>query len=179
MSAKSGAAKQLDMACTGVVLAVDTARISGWAVRHGVALKWSGQLDTLDTDAVDAAVRCALTVSGRDKPVLVLERPWGGQMAVLIALGQARERWLAAWARARLSRGRVVSAWPQTWRPRVLGRGIRGIGRERLAEREMLSARAECRPELQLGADEATAILISRWAVRDSKVAAMHRSKRA
>jgi hypothetical protein len=178
MTAAKKRAKQLDMAFTGVVLAVDTARISGWAIRAGHALRYSGELDTLDPHSLDAAVSKAKVVAigalSTRPPVLVLERAWGGQVSTIVALGQARERWLGAWQRAGLSRSRVVSVYPQQWRPAILGRGIQGIGREELRARELLSAQAECRAGLQLGPDEAAAILISRWAVRSPKVAAKH-----
>lgn len=180
---KRGAPALLDHSCQGVVLAVDTARISGWAVRLQSKLRYSGQLDTLDPAAIDAAVLAALSVSRaaycKRAPVLVLEKPWGGRMATVLALGQARERWLAAWDRAGLSRRRVVSVPPSTWRARVLGHGATRLERDAIREREMLSARAECAAGMQLGADEAAAILISRWAVRAPAVALMHGGKRS
>jgi len=178
MSKRSGAARALDMACDGVVLAVDTASVSGWAIRKGHKLMYSGECHTLGTTALDEVVALAVSVTKVGYPVLVLERPWGGRMHTLIALGQTRERWLAAWEREGLSRKRVVSVVPQVWRASVL-KGAHGTGRESIREREMLSAEAEC-PALrgQLGGDEAAAICMSRWAVRSPKVAALLGGKR-
>lgn len=170
-------------ACAGVVLAVDTARVSGWAIRHAHRLRYSGQLDTYAADNIDLVCELALNISDaaykRRPPVLVLEQPWGGKRGVLVALGMARERWLAAWERAGLSRRRVVSVMPAQWRAVVLGRGAVRLEREEIRLREMVSARAEVAPAHRdrLGADEAAAILISRWAVRAPAVAALHGSK--
>lgn len=173
-------AAQLDLAVRGVVLAVDTARISGWALRLGPKLRYSGEVDTLHPEAVQRVCQLALDLTAAAyltrRPVLVLESPWGGRVNVLVALGQARERWLAAWAAVGMPRARVVSVQPSSWRARVLGRGAVRLDREAIRARERLSAQAEVAPGMRdaIGPDEAAAILISRWAVRAPVVARMH-----
>lgn len=174
---RSPAPAMLAAACQGVVLAVDTARVSGWAIRYAHRLVYSGELDTYNACDIERVCMLAVNITRaaylRRPPVLVLEAPWGGRRGVLVALGMARERWLMAWAHSGVSRRRVVSVMPAQWRSRVLGRGAVRLERDEIRSREMLSARAEVAAHMRdrLGADEAAAILISRWAVRAPAVA--------
>lgn len=173
----------LDSHCDVTVLAVDTARNSGWAIRQSHRLKYSGEIDTLDYEALEQI--CALTFSihctahCRNGPVLVLEKPYGGRHSVIASLGQARERWLMAWARVGLPHARKVLVNPSTWRSRVLERGVHCLPREQVRDHERVSAQAEVRAGIELGPDERAAILISRWAVRAPEVAALCKGGRA
>lgn len=179
MTRKAQALGQLESSVRGAVLAVDTATRSGWAIRVGHRLTHSGESNTLDADGLDRVCALALRVAGEHRvtaPALVLERPWGGLAYTLVALGMARERWLAAWTRAGLSRRRVVSVRPVTWRSRVLGGAAVRMRREEIREREMFAARAEC-PGVDIGPDEAAAVLISRWATRAPAVAKVLRGR--
>lgn len=160
-----------------VVLSVDTATRSGWAVRVAGRLTDSGELDTLDVSEIDYVLHTATRAAehARMPLVLVLERPWGGfqSSTVVAALGAARERWLAAWRRIGGSMGRVVSVHVSTWRARVLGRDGVGKSREivREVERRIAAAELTGSPHAaDLGYDEAAAILISRWAARAPQV---------
>lgn len=149
-----------------VVLAVDTATRSGWALYVSGRLRGSGEVDTRDAgalgdiivDARDRAARGGLPLA------LALESPYGGSPFIVAALGQARERWLQAWRAADGGVDRVVLVQPQTWRARVLPGEWRGASRERVRA-------AEQRVAAQLaghavGGDEAAAILIGRWGAR-------------
>ena len=172
---KKQPAKLLDSTCRVVVLAVDTARVSGWAIRLEHRLKYSGELDTLDAHELDMV--CALTASVsrtaycQHRPILVLEKPWGGRVQTQVALGMARERWLQAWDRAGQSHTRLVSVNPSTWRSRVLMRGAHALPRDEVREHERLSAQAEVGAHITLGEDERTAVLISKWAAFSQPVA--------
>jgi len=162
-------------ALCAVVLGVDTATRSGWAIRDPTRLVWSGECDTHDWGELDAIVRLALDRATllRVPAVLVLERPWGGSLQVLPALGAARERWDVAWSRAGQPRSRRVLVWPATWRARVLARGSHCAKRDVVRAAELAAARNEVSAAhaAQLGADEAAAILIARWATHAPAVA--------
>jgi hypothetical protein len=160
-------------ALPAVVLAVDTARQSGWAVRVRGRHAASGELDTLDAAAVSQVVGWTLRVARRTglAAVLVLEAPWGGRVNVVASLGAARERWLVAWRMAGQSERRVVRVQPRTWRCAVLGRGATGT-RDVIRAREQ---RAACGllglAATEIGGDEAAAVLIGVWAARAEPVA--------
>ncbi len=146
------------------VLAIDTAKRSGWAIYCKGKLQESGEVDTLDEatlsqitrNAVGYAAECGVPI------VLALEAPWGGSVDVVAALGVARERWLRAWRQAEQSPARVVRVMPSTWRGAVLGRGWPGAAREEVRAKEVTVARAFV--GRAVGPDEAPAILIGRWA---------------
>jgi hypothetical protein len=155
------------------VLAVDTARVSGWAVNACGRYVRSGEVDTLVAPVVFTAVGGALQLAAiLDLPsVLVLEKPWGGNSNVVAALGAARERWLAAWrelAGPVGDKGKVVLVQPNTWRCAVLGRSAIGMCREDVRALERQSA--EALVGRQLGPDEAPAVLIGEWGCRAAQV---------
>lgn len=148
-----------------VVLAVDTARISGWALFVVGKRVDSGEVDTLKAHALTSIVEWAVDLAelqARAPVVLVLEAPWGGSATVVAALGAARERWEAAWRKAKQARGRVVRVRPSTWRAAVLGRATVGMPRDQVRALEQHVASALVGKKL--GEDEAPAVLIGRWA---------------
>jgi hypothetical protein len=156
-----------------VVLAIDTASRSGWAIRDCGKLVWSGECDTLDPDELDHVVQ--LANRRRSIPcVLVLEKPYPRRFqAMNEGLGAARERWLAAWQRAGQRRDkRVVKVQPVSWRSRVLGSASVRMKRDEVRAFELTAARMEVGPRIPVGPDEAPAILISRWACRAPEVGA-------
>jgi hypothetical protein len=155
-----------------VVLAVDTATRSGWAIRVAGKLRYSGELDTLDEHELDAVITDALKLThGGAHLVLVLERAWGQRTATLLALGAARERWLAAWRRRGLT-GKYVQVYPSQWRARVLP-GHAHAKREIIRPIELAAAQLEVGSTCNVGPDEAAAILISRWAAHAPQVGAV------
>jgi len=153
-----------------VVLAVDTAALSGWSVRVAGRQAEFGEVDTLDAAAVSHIVRWSIRKAERvGMPlVLVLEAPWGGKPWVLVALGQARERWLCAWRQAEQPKAKVVRVKPNVWRGPVLGRQFANAKRAVVREQEQLIASAMVGEPV--GGDEAAALLIGRWAERAAKV---------
>jgi hypothetical protein len=155
-----------------LVLAVDTAECSGWAASHGQDEYLAfGEADTLDDVALRYIVRWALSCAQqRGLPlVLVLEAAWGGPAWVLLGLGAARERWMAAWRAAGLPRSQVVSVQPAEWRARVLGPHWSRARREQVRPYEQSVAEGVVGRDVS--GDEAPAILIARWALRAAKVA--------
>jgi hypothetical protein len=170
----------LPWAC--VVLGVDTARRSGWAIRSRGALLYSGELDTTYAPRVREVIELAGVIANaaRLPLVLVLERAYGGKAFVLVALGQARERWLGPWVELGYRRTQVVSVLPATWRARVLGRAHAIARRDEVRAVEMQAARRMVAAAMrdELGADEAAAILISQWATYAGEVGAVLGRKR-
>jgi hypothetical protein len=159
------------------VLAVDAARRSGWAISVCGHLQESGELDTLDEALIERIVLNALEYVERvELPlVLVLESPWGGSVAVVSALGAARERWLRAWRKAGQAMTRVVPVTASTWRGPVLGAEWVSAPRDvvRAHERrvaQVIAAANVARRALPVGDDEAPAILIARWASHAARV---------
>ncbi len=153
-----------------VVLAVDTASTSGWAIRKDGRLLYSGELRADDASEIDATLALALRTACGVPTVLVLERAWGRRTATLLALGAARAYWLAGWARAEQSKARIVSVYPASWRARVLGNGMHCARREVVRPVELAAAQAEVGSACVVGEDEAAAILISRWGARAAVV---------
>jgi hypothetical protein len=156
------------------VLAVDTAGRSGWAALAAGSddyLGW-GEVDTLDREAVAYIVRWAgAHADARGLPlVLVLEAPFGGNIAMLIGLGAARERWLSAAREYGLPQRRCVFVQPSEWRSPVLGRRWARAPREEVRPHEQLIASAIVGEPVR--GDEAAAILIAKWGLRAAKVAA-------
>lgn len=158
-----------------VVLAIDTARRSGYAIRVRGRLKWSGEVDTLQPAEVREIVSLACEqAEPRTPAVLVLEKhTFKGRPGMLIGLGQARERWMSAWAEFGQPRSRVVSVLPSVWRGCVLGKAYRSASREACRDAELAAARShETTGHWEhIGPDEAAAILISRWATYAPAVA--------
>lgn len=161
-----------------VTLSVDTASRSGWAIRAAGRLLYSGELDVVDEHELAEVMRAVLQVARLQKmpAVLVLERPWGGHQnsSVVAALGAARAYWLGAWRRAGLPASCVVTVHVSTWRACVLGGAALRLKRDAVRVLEQAAARDELRATSphadELGGDESTAILISRWAARSPQV---------
>jgi hypothetical protein len=156
-----------------VVLAIDTAARSGWAVAAEDKLLAFGEADTLDDEALAEITRWATARAAKlGMPcVLVLEAPWGGPVTTVLALGQARERWLHAWRQGGQSRKRVVSVRPATWRGPVLGRYYVSAPRDVVREQEQLVASAMAGETAR--ADEAPAICIAHWGAHARQVGAV------
>lgn len=155
-----------------VVLAVDTARVSGWSVLARGHLVARGELDTLSDGAIDAVVQRAVDGAAElQLPlVLVLEKPWGGNVHVVTALGAARERWQRAWRSLAIGHlGRVHTVSPSTWRAAVLGPEWARAERDDVRAEEQRAACALFALE-QVGGDEAPALLIGFWASRAGEV---------
>jgi hypothetical protein len=158
-------------------------------VRQSGKLLWSGQCRADDAGELDTVIQAVRDMSRRHQlpVVMVLERAFGHRTNVLLALGAARFAWKSAWKRAGLPATRIVSVYPVTWRaavgckaPRV--KRVKGeprswahIREQRAAQEriELANARTEAAAGCTLGADEAAAILISRWAAHAPDVNAV------
>lgn len=162
-----------------VVLAVDTARVSGWSIWAQGKYAQSGELDTLNEGTLRNVVASAVQLAEVcDVPcVLVLEKPWGGNVTVVAALGAARERWQAAWrSLATGDKSKVVLVAPVTWRARVLGKHTVRMKRDdvRPAEQAMGLQLKGARPGAMVGGiglDEAPAVCIGYWATHAGELA--------
>lgn len=153
------------------VLAIDTARRSGWSIATCGTVRESGEVDTLDEATIDQIVRSALDHAGHPANlplVLVLESAHGGSVNVQAGLGMARERWLRAWRMNEQSPTRVVRVQANTWRAAVLGSYWARQSREVVRPHEVLTA--ESIVKHPCGPDEAPAILIARWASHAARI---------
>lgn len=173
-----------------VVLGVDAAKRSGWAIMSAGVLLESGEANK-DRDAELLRV-CGVALMHAEKRcvpcVLVLERPPnrvhpGRQASVLIGLGAARQAWEMAWRTQGGVRRRVVHVLPVTWR------GALGIvnqaskGGLSTAEHERERAYGHTRKRAltarpawittEFGADEAAAICIAEWGSRAGETGAV------
>lgn len=153
-----------------VVLAVDTAERSGWALYVRGNLEMFGEVDMLNVcrDYIPPWMSpCAdarIYAESEGLPaVLVYERPFRGTTQ-----GQWIGAWKAAWKMEGPARAKNVGVYPATWRARVLGSG--SLERSDARKREALIA-AKLADEI-VRPDEAAAICIGQWAIRCGEVAA-------
>lgn len=154
-----------------VVLAIDTANRSGWALCAAGKQQEFGEADTLDALALQQIVRWAMREAQRlQMPlVLVLEsHPWVGSLRAAQGLSAARERWLVTWRAAELPKTKVVLVTPGEWRRAVLGREWASAPRDEVRQQEQLVAAALVGEDVR--GDEAAAILIARWASHSARV---------
>jgi hypothetical protein len=150
------------------VLAVDTARSSGWCITIGGAYHSSGQCDAFGPAPREICVR---VINLSPKAQLVLERPFGGSTATLVGLGAARGCWESSWREATGGKTlvRCKSVYPQVWRSQLFG------STASFALQERLTAQLVTR-KTDVGADEAAAVCIARWAERELEKNAARKS---
>lgn len=140
------------------VLAVDTAKTSGWCiVTDEGRYFYSGECNAFSADVTDA---CKLVLSHDPKAVLMLEKPSHGNRSQLVGMGAARGAWLSAWQQAGGKKPRDV--FPATWRSQLFGDTAKNPTRERLAA-QVFSKKTG------VGPDEAAAVCIARWASTQKK----------
>jgi hypothetical protein len=153
------------------VLGIDTARISGCAVRVSGRLHASLEANASDPFELAEVVRYAQRTASAGAPLVVIfERSYGGYRSAMIGLGVARGAWNAALTRAGHPKRRIVSVLPTVWRVAVLGRESIGARRAALRAMELRTACAEA-GRSDLGPDEAAAICLSAWAAHSPLVA--------
>lgn len=158
---------------SAVILAIDTATNSGWALfRRGQWLE-SGELQVSQADQIRTVIIAALGY-GRASAIpvcIVLEKPPNtpfhsfASTAKLIA---ARDAWETAWAelaKPERQKNHHVRVYPQTWRSRVLGK----TSGPELPELERSNAMLVTNREP--GPDEAAAVCIGVWACTAGEVA--------
>ena len=148
-----------------VVMSVDTAELSGWAITVCGKLVAYGEIDMLEN--VKAAIAaCAESVRfGADRlpVVMVYEKPFGGTNQ-----GAYVGAWKMAWRAAGGVAKRVVGVYPSTWRARVLGHGAVGAKREQVRAMEVRAASVIA--GRVTGPDESPAIMIGQWGARCGEV---------
>lgn len=155
-----------------VILAVDTAERSGWALWVQGSLHAWGEIDMMGRGGASAADVCAdakgLAADLAPDAVLVYERPFRGTTQ-----GQWIGAWKAAWARELPTPHRMVGVYPATWRARVLGRGLHAAKREvvRPVEQSVATALADAAQPGDIGPDAAAAVCIGYWATHAPEVA--------
>lgn len=139
-----------------VVLAIDTARNSGWCLTADGKYVDSGECDAYG-DAPREVCRRAVELDA--KAELLLETAFGGSLATLRGLGAARGCWLSAWrwATGKKTTARIRSVMPQTWRAALFG-ATAGFALQEKLTAQVFSRKTDPAP------DEAAAICIARWA---------------
>jgi hypothetical protein len=161
-----------------VLLALDTAENSGWALYVRGKLHGFGEVDMLRAEDrgewnADRVCMHAIWEAGYLEKlpcVMVYERPFRGTV---------QGQWIGAWKRAWvLNNGRkaaMVGVYPSSWRARVFGRGNmdRDTARELETRRasgivcdDMTDTSNDVRP------DESAAICIGQWAIHAGEVGA-------
>lgn len=149
-----------------VVLAVDPAATSGWAVHvdgewhTGVAESWRARrLAAYD------GWECARRL---DRPLVIVAETWPGLRGTALAgLGAQWGRWLAELERLDVPEKRIVRVDTGTWRKTVLG--ITRQSGDASKRAAMMRARAVLGHDVT--ADEAEALCIGLFGLRSEKVA--------
>lgn len=155
-----------------VIVSVDAARMSGWAIGIRGKLDESGEHDTerfpeLTLGVIERGVALAKL---HDLPiVLVLEFMWGGRVTATVGCAIACDRWRAAWRACGQARGRMGRVQPKQWRGPVLGSQWAIAKRDEVRPVELAMARGIAGRN-DVGPDEAPAICIHYWACRAPKV---------
>lgn len=159
----------------GVVLGIDPAATSGWAVLappaaqgsvlHGIAKTHDERVHAIAV-AQEVARRLSL-------PLVVVGEKWsqGGVMghAQLAGLNAAWGRWEVALDFAGVTKARRLRTYVQTWHPAVLGKGH---GRAP-NWKAICVAWVRATYGIEVGPDEADAIAIARWGQYAGEVAAL------
>lgn len=152
-----------------VILSIDPgSKCSGWAVYRNGWLIDSGEVDGYESGELRGvcAVATALAEEAGMDAVMVIEKCFsiragrrnGGNRAV----------WGDQWKKAGGQPSRIVRVHVGTWRARVLGNG--GLSQKAARTEESKTANALCGSRAVTGHDEAAAICIGQWAVREQRV---------
>ena len=163
-----------------VVLAVDPAKVSGWAIvarAPGTASELACGCNTARTaDARRRAAESAFAAAFiAGLPLVVCAERWSshgafGGARTQRGLGAAWGRWAEALEIAGVPKRRIVRVYAQTWAGAILSAGGRGWTRER---REAASiAYVKRRFGIECGADEAAAVCLGVYGMHCAEVAA-------
>jgi len=162
-----------------VVLAIDTAKVSGWAIYEASdRVLLSGAMDLLRDEPIDVpggtgadyrdpeevceAVANIAATRGLD-PFLVLEEPFRGNDQ-----GGYKGCWRQAWARTGLPLKKSHGVYPATWRARVLGPQYAAASRDTVHPIEVRHAITRIDYQFappRITQDQAAAICIGHWAM--------------
>jgi hypothetical protein len=157
-----------------VVLAVDCAQESGWAVWICGKPVACGHVNMIASELAGRAPSehaQQLAAEHGVAAVLVFERPFRGNMQGAW-IGLWKQRWVAAGGAKR----RMLGVYPATWRSRVLGRGWGSAKREAARAEEQRAARSMALEngldvEIAGHGDTAPALCIGKWASHAGEVA--------
>jgi len=152
-----------------VVLSVDPGERSGWAIfLRGIDID-SGEVSASSVRVIANIIFSAREIAhARNLPlVLVRERPFGGRMG-MNSSGASRV-WKAFWDSSGVVKSRSVTVYPSTWRSKVLGRGWGNKPRDVVRPEEQRVAKMIA-GMATVGADEAAAICLGRWATHAPEV---------
>lgn len=154
-----------------VILALDPAEITGWAVWSMGKIADHGEFKIYTDDGVTEVIRVVeiakYYAAQLEVPwVAVCERPFGGfhGMGETSAVGY----WKFAMRNAQLPLARIGHVYPSTWRARVLSKGMAGKPRDVVRAEELVRARSIAADVH--GHDEAAAIMIGQWATQAGEV---------
>lgn len=163
-----------------VLVALDVATCTGWAIYISGKLWAYGQVDARDpavrsrvfADAIGAAYM-------RQMPVgVVLEVPWGGSVTVALSLHANVTRWRESWRTARQPDDRLIERTAGQWRrdlfgahggkmPRAQARAFEAALAEQVIARDF-GARRFARP--LPGPDAAAAICVGQTIIRSGEL---------
>lgn len=154
-----------------VVLALDAGECSGWSVHVLGKLASSGEFSIYTDEGVREVLRVVDTAktfaaSLRVPWVAMHEATWGGHMG--LATPASVGYWTFALRNAQLPRARIGEVYPARWRARMLPRGMHAAKRDDVRVCEQATAHALV--GRMVGADEAPAILIGKWATQAGEV---------
>lgn len=152
-----------------VVLGLDPARVSGWAILVDGQLAASGTARSASERAQVVSTAQTASEAHQRRLVVVAERWLTGGWASFDAIAGLAAAW-GAWREALEIAGhpkrRVVRVTPQTWRASLLGGRAT---REEWKRRAVWRVRAE--HGIEVSDDEAEAVLIGQWGSRSLQVA--------
>lgn len=169
---------QTDSFLDCVVLGLDTATCSGWAIRCRGHLIHYGQHNLytahglIETrQVIESTIISSQSKSHIQRPIVVVsERSWGGHM------GRGETKAFGYWVHALLSANipyrRIVQAYPSQWRAVVLPRGAANAEREDVRRAEQALA-IELTNDANIGGDASAAVLISLWGAKAGEIKAV------
>lgn len=163
---------RLDAPVQCILLSLDTANVTGWAIRVCGLIESHGQhkLYTDDgmksTDAVLDKLQQLRSATGL--PIAVVsERSWGGYMGQGATMGFGY--WVRALRSINVPMKRFHEVYPASWRAVILP-GFHDAERSIVRAEEQRKA-CEMVGALKLGGDEAPAILIGEWGAYAGEIA--------
>lgn len=170
---KAEKAEPLEVANACVVLGIDVANKSGWAIGDTGKIVDSGQHQLMSTRGARETLHVierAIEYAHGAPLVTVFERPWGGRMARGSTTGEGY--WLHALLFAGVPLRLATSVYPSQWRAVELPIGMGSAKRED-ARRAEQSRAGVLVGGAKVGEDEAPAICIAHWGMFSHEVARM------
>lgn len=169
-----------------IILGIDPARRSGWAITRDYAYLQHG-LATTATHRAYAIKTARELAAVYETPLIVIGERWQGGWAkgrgharTISGVGAQWGRWQEALEAAGIPKRRILRVGQSTWRARVIGGRVARKTEE--WDRVMVASAKALYPDLAfywLKPDEAAALLICRWGTRAPEVQAVLPKKRA